>query len=117
MGATNGYDAYHLADAYLQRLRDGRASEDVLNDKVRRVLRLNFRTAMRSDKPYGSLCSPEHYEAARRIGGEGIVLLKNEAGVLPIGADAKKILVVGENAVKMMTVGGGSSSLKVQREV
>ena len=117
MGATNGYDAYHLASPYLERLRDGRASEDVLNEKARRVLRLIFRTAMRTDKPFGSLCSPEHYAAARQIGGEGIVLLKNEAGVLPISGDAKKILVVGENAVKMMTVGGGSSSLKVQREV
>lgn len=117
MGATNGYDAYHLANPYLERLRDGRASEEVLNEKARRVLRLIFRTAMRTDKPFGSLCSPEHYAAARQIGGEGIVLLKNEAGVLPISGDAKKILVVGENAVKMMTVGGGSSSLKVQREV
>ena len=45
------------------------------------------------------------------------MLLKNEGGLLPVKADAKKILVVGENAIKMMTVGGGSSSLKVQREV
>ncbi|MGM9739790.1 MAG: glycoside hydrolase family 3 C-terminal domain-containing protein [Candidatus Cryptobacteroides sp.] len=118
MGATNGYDAYHLADSYLERLRDGRASEEVLNDKARRVLRLNFRTAMRRDKPNGSLCSPEHYEAARRIADEGIVLLKNNDNVLPIARKAgSRILVVGENAVKMMTVGGGSSSLKVQREV
>lgn len=117
MGATNAYDTYHLADAYLERLRDGRASEEVLNDKVRRVLRLNFRTAMRSDKPFGSLCSPEHYAAARTIGNEGIVLLKNDGQLLPVKESAKKILVVGENAIKMMTVGGGSSSLKVQREV
>ena len=118
MGATNGYDAYYLADPYLERLRDGRASEEVLNEKARRVLRLNFRTAMRKDKPNGSLCSPEHYDAARRIADEGIVLLKNNDNVLPISRKAgSRILVVGENAVKMMTEGGGSSSLKVQREV
>lgn len=118
MGATNGYDSYHLADAYLERLRDGRASEEVLNDKARRVLRLIFRTAMRTDKPFGSLCSPEHYEAARQIADEGIVLLKNEASVLPLDATKPgRILVVGENALKMMTVGGGSSSLKVQKEI
>ena len=117
MGATNGYDAYYLAEPYLQRLREGKASEDVLNDKVRRVLRLIFRTAMNTDKPFGSLCSPEHYDAARAIAGEGIVLLKNDNDVLPVDlGSVKKIAVIGENAVKMMTVGGGSSSLKVQHE-
>ena len=113
----NSYDAYHLALPYLERLLDGRASMDVLDDKVRRVLRLNFRTAMNSDKPYGSLCSPEHYDAARKIAGEGIVLLKNENNILPIDLEkTSKILVVGENAIKKMTVGGGSSSLKAQYE-
>ena len=117
MGATNGYDAYYLAEPYLQRLREGKASEEVLNDKVRRVLRLIFRTAMNTDKPFGSLCSPEHYDAARAIAGEGIVLLKNDNDVLPVDlGSVKKIAVIGENAVKMMTVGGGSSSLKVQHE-
>ena len=54
----------------------------------------------------------------RQIAQEGIVLLKNDNQVLPIKLNqAKKIAVVGENAVKMMTVGGGSSSLKVQREI
>jgi beta-glucosidase len=117
MGATNGYDAYYLADPYLKKLREGSASEDILNDKVRRVLRLMFRTAMNNDKPSGSLCSPEHYDAARKIAGEGIVLLKNDNEVLPVDlASVKKIAVIGENAIKMMTVGGGSSSLKVQHE-
>ncbi|MDE5661838.1 MAG: glycoside hydrolase family 3 C-terminal domain-containing protein, partial [Muribaculaceae bacterium] len=50
------------------------------------------------------------------IGAEGIVLLKNN-GILPLADDVRRVLVVGENAVKMMTVGGGSASLKVQREV
>ena len=111
------YDAYHLAGPYLERLRDGRASEDVLNDKVRRVLRLILRTAMNQNKPTGNLCSPEHYEAARTIAGEGIVLLKNEDNVLPLNLEkTSKILVVGENAIKKMTVGGGSSSLKAKYE-
>ena len=117
MSSSNSYDTYYLADPYLAKLRSGEASEDVLNDKARRVLRLIFRTAMNNDKPAGSMRSPEHYEAARRIAGEGIVLLKNDNNVLPIDIEkTKKILVVGENAIKMMTVGGGSSSLKVQHE-
>ncbi len=116
MSSSNSYDTYYLAFPYLERLRSGAASEDVLNDKVRRVLRLIFRTAMNNDKPAGSLCSPEHYEAARKIAGEGIVLLKNN-NVLPVNLDeVRNIAVIGENAIKMMTVGGGSSSLKAQHE-
>lgn len=112
-----------LADPYLERLRDGRASLEKLDDKAGRVLKLIFRTAMNTKKPFGSINSPEHLAAARQIGADGIVLLKNDAAgdgskVLPVDlASAKKILVVGENAIKMMTVGGGSSSLKVKHEV
>ena len=112
-----GYDAYNLALPYLERLKDGRASVEVLDDKVRRVLRLNLRTALNNNKPFGSLCSPEHYAAAREIASEGIVLLKNKDNILPLNLEkTKKILVVGENAIKKMTVGGGSSSLKAQYE-
>ena len=117
------YDSYMLADPYLERLRDGRASLKTLDDKAGRVLKLIFRTAMNRKKPFGSINSPEHLAAARQIGADGIVLLKNDAAadgskVLPVDlASAKKILVVGENAIKMMTVGGGSSSLKVKHEV
>lgn len=114
---SNSYDSYFMAGPYLEKLRNGSASEDVLNEKVRRVLRLIFRTAMKSGKPAGAMCSPEHYDAARRIAGEGIVLLKNDNDVLPVDVGTvKKIAVIGENAVKMMTVGGGSSSLKAQHE-
>lgn len=115
--ASNTYDTYFLADPYLAKLRSGEASVEVLDDKVRRVLRLIFRTAMNTRKPFGSLCSPEHYAAARTIADEGIVLLKNEGEVLPVDlSSVRRIAVIGENAIKMMTVGGGSSSLKVQHE-
>ena len=114
--ASNAYSNYYLATPYLKGLKEGKYSEDVLDGKVRRVLRLMFRTVMDKNRPYGSFVSPEHIAAARKIGAESIVLLKNEGGILPI-RNARRILVVGENAVKMMTVGGGSSSLKVKNEV
>lgn len=117
MGKTDAYSAYFLADAYLERLRDGRADESALNDRVRRVLRLMMRTALRSDKPFGAICSEDHYAAARKIGDEGIVLLKNDNSVLPVSGDVKTILIVGENAIKPLTVGGGSSSLKAEHEI
>ena len=117
-GTSNAYDNYYLANPYLQRIQEGKVGTKELDDKVRRILRLAFRTTMDTNRPFGSMLSPEHYEAARRIGEEGIVLLQNKNAVLPIDLNkAKKIAVIGENAIKMMTVGGGSSSLKVQREL
>ena len=129
MGKTNAYDSYYLADAYKQGIKEGKYSTKELDEKVRRLLRLFYRTTMRRDKPFGFLCSDSHYEAALKIAQDGIVLLKNEkvkkskgekmaAPLLPIDVTkTKRILVVGENAIKMMTVGGGSSSLKVQKEI
>lgn len=117
-GSNNAYDNYYLALPYLQRIQSGKAGTKELDDKVRRILRLAFRTTMDRNRPFGSILSPEHYEAARRIGEEGIVLLQNKNALLPIDLNkARKIAVIGENAVKMMTVGGGSSSLKAEREI
>ncbi len=115
-GASNAYDKYYLADAYKRLIQEGKYTTRELDEKVRRVLRLMFRTNMNRQRPYGAMCSESHYETARKVAQEGIVLLKNEHNLLPIPADAH-ILVVGENAIKMMTVGGGSSSLKVQHEI
>ena len=117
-GTSNAYDNYYLAQPYLERIKSGKVGTKELDDKVRRILRLAFRTTMDRNRPYGTMRSPEHYEAARKIGEAGIVLLQNNNDLLPIDLDnTKKIAVIGENAVKMMTVGGGSSSLKVQREI
>lgn len=118
MGATNGYDAYFLADPYKKLIESGEFTTKELDEKVRRVLRLMYRTSMNTNKPFGSLVSDEHVAASRTIGEEGIVLLKNDNNVLPIDLNkTKTIAVIGENAIKAMTVGGGSSSLKVAKEV
>ncbi len=117
-GASNAYENYYLANAYKQGIKEGRYTETELNDKVRRILRLYYRTTMNPNRAQGFLCSESHYDAARKIATEGIVLLKNDRQTLPLDlTKTRRVLVVGENAVKMMTVGGGSSSLKVQREV
>lgn len=117
-GASNAYDNYHLANPYLELLRKGEVSTTELDDKVRRILRLTFRTTMDRNRPYGSFGTEEHALAGRKIAQEGIVLLQNNNRVLPIDLNkAQHILVVGENAVKRMTIGGGSSSLKVKYEV
>ena len=116
-GTSDAYDNYYLASPYRKLIQDGTYTEKELNDKVRRVLRLFFRTNMNRNRQFGSLCSEAHYDAARKIAAEGIVLLQNKGRVLPIDTlKARRVLVVGENAIKMMTVGGGSSSLKAQHE-
>lgn len=116
-GSNNAYDAYYLARPYERLIDDGTFGTAELDEKARRVLRLMLRTAMNEDKPTGSMNSEAHLEACRRIATEGIVLLQNRNATLPIDlAETKSILVVGENAIKMMTVGGGSSSLKARKE-
>lgn len=113
-----GYDDYYLGDAYYNLAKSGEISEEVVNDKAGRVLALIFKTAMNTKKPFGSLNSEPHKMAARSIAREGLVLLKNDANLLPLDTTAyKKVLVVGENAVRQLCPGGGSSELKPQDEV
>lgn len=116
-GASKSYDNYYLARPFRNALRSGEIQEDIVNEKVRRILRLIFRTTMDRNRPWGSFASADHFSVSRQIAQEGIVLLKNEGTLLPLQAEKlKNILVVGENAKRMITVGGGSSSLKVRYE-
>lgn len=121
--AKYAYECYYLANPYLEGLKDGKYPLSTIDDKASRVLRLIFRTAMNANKLWGSFASEEHFDMARTIGEEGIVLLKNSPidkealQLLPLDASKyKKILVVGENATRSLTLGGGSSELKVKKE-
>jgi len=117
-GQSNAYDNYYLAAPYLKLIKSGEVGTKEIDQKVRNILRLCFRTTMDRNRPWGSFGSPEHAQAGRKIAQEGIVLLKNTGNVLPLSsAKVKKIAVIGENAIKMMTVGGGSSSLKAKYEI
>ncbi|BES61115.1 glycoside hydrolase family 3 C-terminal domain-containing protein [Dysgonomonas capnocytophagoides] len=117
-GTSNAYDNYYLSKPFLKLLKSGEVKEEEVDKKVRNILRLAFRTTMNTKRPWGSFGTDEHALAGRHIAEEGIVLLKNDNAVLPLDLNkTKKILVVGENAIKAMTVGGGSSSLKARYEV
>ncbi|MBR0047481.1 MAG: glycoside hydrolase family 3 C-terminal domain-containing protein [Bacteroidaceae bacterium] len=116
--AQHGYSAYYLADPFEKLINEGKIPMEVLDEKAARVLRTIFRTSMNPQKVIGFQCSEAHYDACRQIGEEGIVLLKNEKGMLPLDASRyKRILVVGENATRSLTQGGGSSELKTLYDV
>ena len=111
------FDDYYLANPFEKLIKEGKVSMSVLDEKAARVLRVIFRTSMNPDKVIGSQCSEAHYEACRQIGEEGIVLLKNDGSVLPFNHKSyKKVLVVGENATRSLTQGGGSSELKTLKD-
>jgi len=113
-----GWHTYNLADPFEQLIKEGKIPMSTLDDKAARVLRTMFRTCMNPNKVVGSQCSEAHYAACQEIGEEGIVLLKNQKNLLPLQPDKyKNILVVGDNAVRNMSEGGGSSELKTLRDV
>lgn len=114
---SQGYNTYHLADPFEGLIKEGKIPMSVLDDKASRVLRTIFRTVMSPKRVVGSQCSEDHYNACREIGEEGIVLLKN-SGILPLDKSKyKHILVVGENATRSLTKGGGSSELKTKVDI
>ena len=116
-GTKNAYDNYYLAQPYLNLIKSGKVGTKELDDKVTRLLNLAYKTTMNKNKPFGNVASDDHRAVAKHVGEEGIVLLKNQNNVLPIDLNkVKTIAVIGENAIKMMTVGGGSSSLKAKYE-
>ena len=126
--AEFGYKDYYMADKLERLVNEGKIPMSIIDDKVSRVLRTIFRTSMNPNKVIGSLCSEAHYEVCRQIGEEGIVLLKNDKvgkkkdpatkPLLPLDITKyKKILVVGDNATRSLTQGGGSSELKTLRDI
>ncbi|NQZ89605.1 MAG: glycoside hydrolase family 3 C-terminal domain-containing protein [Colwellia sp.] len=117
------YDDYFLADPLLAEIKAGNIPVEVLDDKVRRILRVQYSIGMYDEKRLpGERNTKAHQAAARKIAVEGIVLLKNEkvgaGSVLPLNQSTiKNILVLGPNAEKKHGTGGGSSEVKSLYEI
>ncbi|MHA1370797.1 MAG: glycoside hydrolase family 3 C-terminal domain-containing protein, partial [Promethearchaeota archaeon] len=117
MPQTNRYDR-----AWLHReLEAGNFTLSQLDDNVKRLLRVMFLVGLFDDPatlPRGSRNTAEHQSIARKIAEEGIVLLKNQGDLLPLGVSrVKTIAVVGRNADKKMAEGGGSSNIRPPYEI
>ncbi|OUJ73565.1 glycosyl hydrolase [Hymenobacter crusticola] len=113
------YDRFYLADAALEAIKKDPKLLPVLDDKVRRILRVMYATNMLGGtkrKP-GAYNSKEHQATALRVAEEGIVLLKNEGNMLPLKKSVKTIAVIGENATRENGMGGGSAQVKPKYEI
>ena len=119
MGTNKPYNEYYLADAFLEKARQSEEVRQLLDDKVRRILRLMFNiNKLSENRKKGEFNTVEHQKTAYDIASEGIVLLKNADSVLPIRhTKFKKILVLGPNADKLHSEGGSSSGVRTVYEI
>jgi beta-glucosidase len=117
MGSRGTFDQYHFAKEFHDGIQNGTYPVALLDDKVRRDLRMLFASGAIDGRKAGSLNTPAHLETALHIAEEGIVLLKNEGSALPIDtAKVRSIAVIGENAVRKFAAGGNSAGVKAFRE-
>lgn len=118
MGTEHPYDEYFLANPFIKEIKEHPEALDLLDDKVRRILRLMFKIGKFDPKrKKGEFNTEGHRKAAYNIAAESMVLLKNKKSVLPVKTNPETVLVIGENAVREHAHGGGSSSVKASYEV
>ena len=86
----------------------GSLDENVLDQSVRRVVNLVRRTGVRPAS--ATFDTDEHHALAREAAGRGIVLLKNDDGLLPLPTQTQ-IAVIGEFARSPRYQGAGSSTI------
>lgn len=98
-------------------LRDGLIDMTCVEKSARRILRLLQRAGRfedGSDEPETCRDSPDTSALLRKAAADGIVMLKNDDGALPLapGSTIRKLAVVGPNAKRVVAGGGGSSYIK-----
>lgn len=108
-------DYIEFIEALTELVEEGTVSEERIDDAVRRILRVKFQMGLMDDdaplmadrsllERFGS---DEHREVARRAVRESLVLLKNEAGALPLSKDIARIHVAGKSADDIGNQSGG----------
>jgi beta-glucosidase len=111
------YREYYLADDFEALVKEKPEYEVMLDDKVRRILRLMLRiNKLSTNRKEGAFNTKEHQKATYDIAKEAMVLLKNE-NLLPFSDKVKRVLVVGENADVCHCHGGNSSGIKAFYEI
>ncbi len=113
------YNKFYFGDKLLALLKAGKLSEKILDDKVSRILYVMLKTGMIDGKlKKGDYNTKAHQNTAAAVAEEGIVLLKNENNILPLTrSNIKTIAVIGFNAARKQSMGGGSSQVRAFYEV
>jgi beta-glucosidase len=112
------YGKFFLGDTVVMLVKSGKIPESLVDEKVRRILYVMFKTSMiGGQRKKGEYNTPAHQQAALKIAEEGIVLLKNDRKILPISPSVKSIAVIGYNADRKQAMGGGSSQVKAFYEI
>ncbi len=119
MGTELGNRDHFLGPEYLKGLKEGIYSEEDLNDKVTRILRVLMAVGLQDkNRKAGAFNTLEHQQATRFIAQEAMVLLKNDKQVLPMNlSKIKTVAVIGENALLKSAYGGGSSEIKAKYQI
>ena len=109
----------YFGQALIDSVRNGALDEAVVDAKVREILRLRFAIDPVPEDVANTIMTsqPETQKIAYEIAQKSIVLLKNEAGNLPISKDVKKIAVIGQNAVLSTAAGGIGAGVKTLYEI
>lgn len=113
---------HFMADALLEKVRGGEIPEALVDDKIRNILRLMYRLKMigpdTDKRKSGAYNTPQHQSNARKAALESIILLKNENQILPLSMEkAKKVAVIGSNAITAHALGGGSAEIRALYEI
>ena len=116
---ANLYDRFYFGTAGLEAVKKDPTLVPLLDDKVRRILRVMYATDMLGDakRKAGHYNAPTHPATALQVAEEGIVLLKNEGNLLPLRKSVKSVAVIGANATRLNSMGGGSSQVNAKYEV
>lgn len=122
MSVFPDFDNYWMANPLKEAIEKGEISEEVVDAKVRNLLRMMFRLKMigkqKEERKAGTYNTPDHREMILRTAEESMVLLKNEKQILPLNpAKIKKLVVIGQNAAKIHSDGGGSAEIKALYEI
>ncbi|NWK57247.1 glycoside hydrolase family 3 C-terminal domain-containing protein, partial [Verrucomicrobiaceae bacterium N1E253] len=115
-----GTSLFGKEDGLVHLVKTSQLPMSVLDDKVRRMLRLMLRTHVIDPhmQPKGSVQTRAHQDTIRRLAAEGMVLLKNDRKVLPLNpTKIKKLLIVGPNAAKEHRGQGGSGGVMSPYEI
>lgn len=90
-------------------------TEETASEKILHYSRKFGDTGMRKRGSYNTM---EHHQAALEVARESVVLLKNEENRLPLNPDnTRKVLVIGDNANRIHSCGGGSAEIKALYEI